>query len=472
MLSRMSVDSLARAISGWRGSFGGFGPPLVFVTLSVAAYVTMRPRPARRGRLMLTLSRTIGSVYRHFGRSFDACALDAGSNQSYLAEGFTAYSTDRWDTLGFVPGADAQTSALAGRPNSAARRRRIGYSNDFRLLALRRSRCFRWLARAIAIRETCRVCGLCGQTRHDTASPRRQSLSDSNPVHAHVGHRVAARMVRVKGITTNEHGCRGDARAAIEWSQRVRAHARAAAPSSLGNGHCARRKRSRPRSGRWPPTRCPRTRLLVADESRRRDDHPGQVPRTRAGHPDLYARMHRLDERTWRRVIENDIPPPAEVIEMIELLDRKTARPVDGRCPACSSRRWARTRRTCCCSRPLAPRCRGRGGERAGNNVALLRLALLKWVFARLQARMEQRLVAFAPDVVVATQMVPAALVSAPIRVTALAHAAAHRRADRFRRARLLGTTRHRSLLRAAPQPCGRRCPKRTARVSCRRASR
>jgi UDP-N-acetylglucosamine:LPS N-acetylglucosamine transferase len=45
--------------------------------------------------------------------------------------------------------------------------------------------------------------------------------------------------------------------------------------------------------------------------------------------------------------------------------------------------------------------------------MALLRQALLKWAFLRLQGRIEQRLQDFAPDVVIATQMVPAALVSA-----------------------------------------------------------
>jgi processive 1,2-diacylglycerol beta-glucosyltransferase len=136
------------------------------------------------------------------------------------------------------------------------------------------------------------------------------------------------------------------------------------------------------------------------------------------GHPDLYARIHRLDERTWRRVIENDIPPPPEVLEMIELLTGD-----DG--PAGRRSLVGLFEQalgpyptdlllfpTACAALP------GRGGERTGNNVALLRLALLKWVFARLQARMEQRLVEFAPDVVVATQMVPAALVSATKRAS------------------------------------------------------
>ena len=107
--------------------------------------------------------------------------------------------------------------------------------------------------------------------------------------------------------------------------------------------------------------------------------------------PDLYARLHRLDERTWRRVIENDIPPPAEVIELIELLTSRTG---DGLLSASSLFDWALgpyatdllLYPTACAAMPTNSR------ERAGANVALLRLALLKWAFLRLQSRMEQRL--------------------------------------------------------------------------------
>ncbi len=128
--------------------------------------------------------------------------------------------------------------------------------------------------------------------------------------------------------------------------------------------------------------------------------------------PDLYARLHRLDERTWRRVIENDIPPPAEVIELIELVTRNGDH---GRRTVASLFEWALGPYptdliffpTACAALPTS------SSERAGNNVALLRLALLKWAFLRLQGRMEQRLLEFEPDAIVATQMVPAALVSA-----------------------------------------------------------
>jgi UDP-N-acetylglucosamine:LPS N-acetylglucosamine transferase len=129
-------------------------------------------------------------------------------------------------------------------------------------------------------------------------------------------------------------------------------------------------------------------------------------------HTQLYSRLHRLDERTWRRVIENDIPPPVEVVELIELLTRNG----NGHRRSLSSLfEWALgpypsdllLYPTACASLPTI------AGELASSNRALLRLALLKWAFVRLQTRMEQRLVEFAPDVVVATQMVPAALVAA-----------------------------------------------------------
>jgi UDP-N-acetylglucosamine:LPS N-acetylglucosamine transferase len=127
-------------------------------------------------------------------------------------------------------------------------------------------------------------------------------------------------------------------------------------------------------------------------------------------HSELYSRLHRLDERTWRRVIENHIAPPVEVVELIELLTRNGDR-----------RSWSSLFEwalgpypsdlllypTACAALPTT------ANERASGNVALLRLALLRWAFLRLQGRMEQRLASFAPDVVVATQMVPAALVSA-----------------------------------------------------------
>ena len=130
------------------------------------------------------------------------------------------------------------------------------------------------------------------------------------------------------------------------------------------------------------------------------------------GHPDLYSQLHSLDERTWRRVIDNDIPPPAEVVELIELVAPSAD---NGWGSAAHLFEWALgpyasdllLYPTACAALPARTR------EHAGVNVAWLREALFKWAFLRLQGRMEQHLLAFEPDVVVATQMVPAALVSA-----------------------------------------------------------
>jgi len=128
-------------------------------------------------------------------------------------------------------------------------------------------------------------------------------------------------------------------------------------------------------------------------------------------HPELYSRLHRLDERSWRRVIENEIPPPAEVVELIERFAVNVGNDAHS---LASLLDWALGPYpsdllffpTACAALPT------NSHERAGNSIALLRQALLKWAFVRLQSRMEQRLVDFAPDVVIATQMVPAALVS------------------------------------------------------------
>jgi DHA2 family multidrug resistance protein len=60
MFSGISVDTPREYI--WlAGFFGGFGPPLVFVPLSVAAFAAMRTDQRAEGGVMLTLSRTIGS---------------------------------------------------------------------------------------------------------------------------------------------------------------------------------------------------------------------------------------------------------------------------------------------------------------------------------------------------------------------------------------------------------------------------
>jgi len=121
-------------------------------------------------------------------------------------------------------------------------------------------------------------------------------------------------------------------------------------------------------------------------------------------HPELYERVHRLPQRTWRRIIENDLEPPAEVLELIGVILENGAvndwvEHALGRYPS---------------DLLLYPTaCRALPGNSRMRNMSLPRLALLKWIWLRLQRRMEQQILTFMPDVTVSTQMVSAALVSA-----------------------------------------------------------
>ena len=67
-------------------------------------------------------------------------------------------------------------------------------------------------------------------------------------------------------------------------------------------------------------------------------------------HSALYDRVYALDEHTWRRIVENDMEPPPEVLEMTEVILASRNASEDIR--KCS----ARIRPTWCCSRlPVRP---------------------------------------------------------------------------------------------------------------------
>lgn len=124
------------------------------------------------------------------------------------------------------------------------------------------------------------------------------------------------------------------------------------------------------------------------------------------GSPDLYDRLHRLDQRTWRRILENDVEPPPEVRELVE---RILANGVGGDLLSSALGPYPTDLvfyPTACATLPSSER-RGLGA------FALPRLAMLRWAWVRLQGRLERQVEAFDPDVVVSTQMVPAALLSA-----------------------------------------------------------
>ena len=119
--------------------------------------------------------------------------------------------------------------------------------------------------------------------------------------------------------------------------------------------------------------------------------------------PELYDRIYQLDERTWRDILESNEAPPPVLAEGLELLAATAAD--DARLEPSGSH-FALDRvlfRLLCAVLPKRAR-------RSSGNRALGRRALINWGWARLARRLEARLQAFGPDVVIATQMSPAAL--------------------------------------------------------------
>ncbi len=122
-------------------------------------------------------------------------------------------------------------------------------------------------------------------------------------------------------------------------------------------------------------------------------------------HPDLYERLYHLDERTWREMLQSEQGPPAAVLEVLELISgiADTVAQPDFAGLRYSSDRWLLA--MLCASLPYD------GASLAGNGVRA-RLAIMKWAWLRLVKRIETTIAAVAPDVVVCTQMIPAAMAS------------------------------------------------------------
>lgn len=121
--------------------------------------------------------------------------------------------------------------------------------------------------------------------------------------------------------------------------------------------------------------------------------------------PELYDRIYRLDQRTWRGILEDNQAPPAALAEGLELLAATGAD--DARLEP-GGVRHALDRvlfRLLCVV--LSKRAHGSSGNGVPG-----RRALIKWGWALLARRLEARLRAFGPGVVIATQMIPAALLS------------------------------------------------------------
>jgi processive 1,2-diacylglycerol beta-glucosyltransferase len=127
-------------------------------------------------------------------------------------------------------------------------------------------------------------------------------------------------------------------------------------------------------------------------------------------HPELYERIYRLGEGTWRELLSGAHTLPGPVRQLLELI--RTLHGADSIRPARGPYASDRTLFSLVCSTPSETQSLIAAGMRA-------KLAVMKWSWARLVRRLRSKIAAFQPDAIVATQMIPAALASA-IKVSAI----------------------------------------------------
>lgn len=122
-------------------------------------------------------------------------------------------------------------------------------------------------------------------------------------------------------------------------------------------------------------------------------------------HPELYERLYQLDEHTWRQILESESGPPRPVLEVLQLISEiaESAVPAIPRGGRYASDRMLLS--LLCAALPYE------ADSLAGNGVRA-RLAVMKWAWLRLIRRLEPAVSEFAPDAIVSTQMIPAAMVS------------------------------------------------------------
>jgi UDP-N-acetylglucosamine:LPS N-acetylglucosamine transferase len=127
-------------------------------------------------------------------------------------------------------------------------------------------------------------------------------------------------------------------------------------------------------------------------------------------HPDLYERIYHLGERTWRELLSSTQPLPLPVQQLFEHI--RTLHIGESRRRARGPYRSDRALYSLFCTTPGDPLSFIAGGM-------LAKLALIKWSWGRLARRLRVRIQKFEADVIVSTQMIPAALVSA-IKVSSI----------------------------------------------------
>jgi hypothetical protein len=122
-------------------------------------------------------------------------------------------------------------------------------------------------------------------------------------------------------------------------------------------------------------------------------------------YPDLYQRLYTLDEQTWRQILESESGPPPAVLEVLALISA-IALELNSKAPR--GGRYASDKlllSLLCTALPYDV------DSLAGNGVRA-RLAVIKWSWLRLIRRLDPAIRRLAPDVIVSTQMIPAAMTS------------------------------------------------------------
>ncbi len=121
-------------------------------------------------------------------------------------------------------------------------------------------------------------------------------------------------------------------------------------------------------------------------------------------HPALFDRIYQLDQHMWRGILERSEPPPAAFAEVIALIPPVNAAKADSGEGA--RHPWDRL------MLPLLSAVLSGQPRVAPAGSRLLRLGLVQTAWAQLSRRLAAAVRAFDPDVVVATQMNSAALLS------------------------------------------------------------
>jgi processive 1,2-diacylglycerol beta-glucosyltransferase len=130
---------------------------------------------------------------------------------------------------------------------------------------------------------------------------------------------------------------------------------------------------------------------------------------TISGEPELYDAVYRLDEQTWQSLFDTSlaVPKPLETF-----IDHFSARIALGNGAAPDTPAGPPHPSDRLLLRHLCASLVGRQRYAAPFH-AVLRPALVRWIWARLSRRLEQQVTAFRPDVAIATQMAPVALLAA-----------------------------------------------------------